>query len=659
MAAGALVPHTLPNGQTVMVPDYLVPKGAGALAMPAAPKPQEPDLRVAGPGGGPSSPGGYLFGVPGIGSTSLPTKPIKKAIGWVDPEKRGVPEGSQRAAEIAAREPPPAARSQKQGTSGGVDTSTLLRGPAAKEEQAPQGDSDDAMDPMVRKVFNESLRGGGGGGPRRSPGLEIASMQQSREPGKELLPEYKWAHGLEARPDLGQEIDPDAEQPTWGTADPVMRDRKTGIERGAEASGVAARSEFERQVQEQREMGVAQREQLLAQSQLIDEQLDMVAQRRNRIAQLQEVADKRMREAESMEPRTKSEVWESKSGVAQAMAFLSVALGGYTAGLGRNGGKNAGWDMLNNFLDAEVEGERHKAESRKKLGLEARNDVERAMAMYGDLDMAALESKNRKLANVMAMTQQMMAAKGLDATAKMRGEQVYAAAQEQFLANQQQLFDQIAGKVTREEINYKPGVATGGGGGAPGTLEALEKAARAKKAINTIAETGQKNPERPVIEGTIESISGALDTVRAARGVKRGLGALDVTNNDIDDPRSGAYDYVTKNIPGTETRRVGQDLDLDTEQLARGAQQFLGKSDNDAALAERAAKGLGGSGRERFQSAQRLEEKAINRIKLSVSGMTPDQRNAWFKALPPDQREIVNEALGSDTRRGKTEAPIE
>jgi hypothetical protein len=513
------------------------------------------------------------------------------------------------------------------------------------------------MDPMVRKVFNESLQRRGGG--TRPAGEVMASRQIVREPGKELLPEYKWAHGLEARPDFGQEIDPNAEQPTWGTADPIMRDRKTGIERGAEASGVAARSEFQRQEVERQELGLAQREQLLAQSRLIDEQLYTVAQKRNRIAQLQEVADKRMREAESTEPRTKSEVWESKSGFAQAMAFLSVALGGLTAGLGRNGGKNPGWDMLNNFLDAEVEGERYKAESRKKLGMEAKNDVERAMVAYGDLDMAVLESKNRKLANVMAMTQQMLASKGMDATAKMRGEQVYAAAQEQFLANQQQLFDQIAGKITKEEINFKPGVS-GGGGSAPTTLEALEKAARAKKAIGTIA--GESTGFTRSVEGDkLDDVNGAMEALDAAEAVERDVRALGAESSDFDDPLSGPLDRIAGVVgTGGSGRRSRQSLDSNTKRLARGIQQSLGKSDNDARLADEMAVG-DGSGLSRLRAAETARKQALGRIQTAAAGMTPQQREAFLQGLTPERRSQVQDALRATAkvRRSDTEAPLE
>ncbi len=58
MAGSGLVPHVLPSGQTIMVPEYLAPKGPGELAMPSVPAPVAgPDMRVAGPGGGMSDMG--------------------------------------------------------------------------------------------------------------------------------------------------------------------------------------------------------------------------------------------------------------------------------------------------------------------------------------------------------------------------------------------------------------------------------------------------------------------------------------------------------------------------------------------------------------------------------------------------------------------------
>lgn len=654
MAAGALVPHTLPDGRTIMVPEHLAPKGP-ALALPSVPAPSAgPDMRVAGPGGGLASvdTGGDID--PGVMEDMRQQAQVKALRDQLAPKT----------APPTNEHPRPASKLDelaKLGAKGGgdaVDPSTLaIRQPP---QQAPQGEAEGEYDPMVRKVFNEALSRGGGGGPRRQVGTEVGSIRIEREPGKELLPEYKWMHGLEARPDLGEEVDPDAVQPTWGGADPVMRPRKTALERGAEASGEAARSEFQRQVTEQQQLGLAQREQLAAQSQLIDEQLNTIAQRRERIAKLQEAADKRMQEAESFEPRSREQVWEQKGGIAQVMGVLAMAIGGYTQGLGRNGGRNPGMDIINKVIDSAVEDDRAKYERRRKVGLEARGDFERALSLYGDLDMATLDARNRKLASAMAMTKQMLADRSLDATAKARGEQVYAMAQEQYLANKQQLFDQIVGKVTKEETNLKPTFAGGGGGGAT-TLKALEDAARAKKAISTIS-GGEQSPYQRSIEGDkLNDVNAAMEALDAADAVERDLKALGVAGSDFDDPLSGPLDAAAKVVgTGGTGRRRRQSLEANTSRLARGIQQSLGKSDNDARLADEMAVG-DGSGLSRAKAAETARRQALGRIQTATAGMTPQQREAFLQALPPERRELVRGALSANAtpKRSATEAPLE
>jgi hypothetical protein len=488
--------------------------------------------------------------------------------------------------------------------------------------------------------------------------MVTATIQEQREPGKRLLPEYEWAHGLSERPDLGEEIDPDAEQPTWGNADPIMRKRHTPLERGSQMAGEAAKVEYERQLVEQHAVNAEAKKQLVAQSALLDDELKTIAERRSRIAAMQETADKRMQEAQSFEPRTKAEVWEGKSGLSRVMGALAMALGGYAQGLGRNGGRNPGWDMVNKIMDDEVEGERDRAERRRNVGLEAKSDLEKANALYGDLEMATLESKTRKLANVMAITQNMMADRSLDAMAKQRGAEVYAAAQEQYLANKQQLFDQIAGKVVKQDITYKPGAPVGGGG-QPSTLEGLERMARGKKAIETISGQQQSPYQRSIEGDKLNDVNAAMEALDAADAVTRDVRALGADNSDIDDPLSGPLDAMASVVgTGGDGRRKRQSLNANTARLARGIQQSLGKSDNDARLADQMAVG-DGSGLSRLKAAETAKRQALSRIQTATAGMTPQQRQAFLDGLPPERRAMVSEALSTvpATRRANSEAP--
>jgi hypothetical protein len=304
----------------------------------------------------------------------------------------------------------------------------------------------------------------------------VAEIKQERVPGQNLLPEQAWAMGLAPRPDFPDEIDPTAQQPTWGTEEPIRRKYLTPIERGAEQEGTAARQEYERQVRDAKVLGLAQKDALVQQSNAIDEQLTNIAARRKRIAELHDIADRRMMEAESMEPRTRGEIWEQKGNLARGTAILAAVLSGAAAGLQGRGGAPA-WDAIERAIDDDVNADRYKAERRMKLGMEARNDFERAVALYGDQDIAALEAKQRKSANILAQTQNMLADRSLDETARIRGEQVYAAGKAAFMQRAQQLQDMLTGKATKEEVTLQPygkviqsatPKPTGGGGAAPG-----------------------------------------------------------------------------------------------------------------------------------------------------------------------------------------------
>lgn len=493
MAGGQLVPHTLPDGRTIMVPGYLAPQ---ALALPNVAPPQAPDQRLAFNGqGGPMAQWG----------NDIPTLPEPT------PEEAQAKQAAELRSKLMAGQPQPPASNEhtkkqptradeiasigsKRTPAGGVDPSTLAT-PRPKPSQGGGADSNGGMDPLVRQVFNEGPRGGGG--PRRPGQMEVGTIKEEREPGKELLPEQLWAAGLVERPRELYEIDPDAQQSTWGTEDtgPLkLRPKLTPIEQGARAYAQSGVREYEREQQLAHEQNVAAKEALVQQSNLMDQQLGTIADRRNRIAKLQEVADKRNQEAESIEPRTREQIWEDKGAFAQIMGALSIALGGYTQGLGRNGGHNPGLEMINKFLDSAVEDERFKHERRQKIGINAKSDLDKAMATYGDLDLATIDTKNRKVANVMALTQNMLADRGLDLGAKERGQQLLGQLQAQYLEGIRQQQDMLTGHVIKQEVNYKQGAPTGGGGGLD-TLARLERAARAKKAEDVI--TGAADRPKP------------------------------------------------------------------------------------------------------------------------------------------------------------------
>lgn len=487
MAGGQLVPHVLPNGQTIMVPGYLAPQQA--LALPnVVPPSAGPDRRVAG---------GVMQGW----GDEIPTLPepteqerIASMRAKLMPPQPAAPTSNEHATTAPKNREEELSRigSGKPSKPAGVDPSSVVIG-KPKSEQAEQSEGGGGLNPLVQAAMTYSP---GGGGPRRSPGLEVGSIKEERQPGVELLPEQKWRMGLEARPKELYEIDPTVPQSTIGTADPVMREKLTGIEKGAAAAAETERKAYELQVDQDHKQSVAEREMLAEQSNLIDEQLGAIAERRTKIAKLQETAEQRAQEAASMQPRTREQVWGSKGNVARGLAILSAVLGGLA-------GNNNGWNMIDKSINEAVDDDRYEAERRAKLGLAAKNDYEHALTLYGDPQMAALDAKNRKLANMAAMAKSQAADPGLDPMAKERAVSVYNTAYNNRLEGVRKLAEGIEGKVLTQEVNYKQAPATGGGGGGNDPLARLKRGAEATKYLNTINGEDEKPKANPTEQAAL------------------------------------------------------------------------------------------------------------------------------------------------------------
>ncbi len=115
----------------------------------------------------------------------------------------------------------------------------------------------------------------------------------------------------------------------------------------------------------------------------------------------------------------------------------------------------------------------------------AQGEFERALTLYGDQDAAMLDSRMRKLSNVQAMISEQAQMKGLDQTSQMRLAQMGQAAENAYLETAQQLYDRIAGTITKQEVTLKPQgevmkAARGGAGGGTGTGGASTRGAGAK-----------------------------------------------------------------------------------------------------------------------------------------------------------------------------------
>lgn len=469
MAGGALVPFEVSPGRTVMVPDYLVPQAPGApLQLPEAGAPPPPDPnRIAANDANPflaqASPD--YRAVLDAGRAPPPAAPLTMTVAppSEDAEQRRKRQDAERAVEAA-----------KEAAAKKANPKNLKPVPKADPRRESNVIAQTAED-----LYKKPAGGGGAPPPVDPQNLHpvVAEIKQERMPGQRLLPEQAWRYGFAERPNFPDEIDPNAEQPTWGTEEPVRRPYLTPLERGAKQAAEGAKAEFERSEEARKEMAVAQRAALAEEAAVIDSNLVTIAERRKRIASLQSLADERMESAKSMEPRTRAEIWGSQGNVGRGVAILAAVLGGAAQGL--RGGPNSAWDMIDNWVNETVEDDRYQYERAMQLGQSAKRDWAEAVQLYGDVEMAALESKNRKLANVMASAQMMMNDRQLDATAKERGAAIMAMAEEAYLANKQQLMNSIVGTVTKEEATLKPygqvlqsatpkPTGGGGGGAAPG-----------------------------------------------------------------------------------------------------------------------------------------------------------------------------------------------
>jgi hypothetical protein len=406
----------------------------------------------------------------------------------------------------------------------------------------------------------------------------------------------------------------------------------------------------ELQVDQAHKQSIAERQILAQQSELMDQQLATISQRRERVAKLQETAEQRAQEASSMEPRTREQVWGSKGEVARGMAILSAVLGGLA-------GNNDGWKMIDKSINEAVDDDRAKWERRQKLGMSAKGELDHAMAVYGDLELATLDTKNRKLMSAMAMTKSMAADPGLDPMAKQRAQAVGAQMYDKYLENARVLAEGIQGRAVSQEVNYKQAPATGGGGGGNDPLKMLQRGAQATDYVNKIEGKGANAPTRSIEGDKLNDVNAAMESLDAADAVERDVKALGFDSSDIDDPLSGPLDKAAGVLgTGGDGRRRRQSLDANTKRLARGIQQSLGKSDNDARLADEMAIG-DGSGVSRARAAQTARKQALGRIQTATAGMTPQQREAFLEALPAERREQVRSAMSevASPRRGASE----
>jgi len=486
----------------------------------------------------------------------------------------------------------------------GVDPASLARGGSAAPQQtgAPADDEAAIRDQLMR----EAMQPRGGGGPR---GLGVTGETQKyttfQNPG-------------------GDPTKVAAAQEALGASDKYGEELAKSLTLRQEQAYQAQQGEY-----------AARAGQMAAQQQRFEQQQAM-------LQDYQAKRDAAMQEAAQLKTPQMEDYWESRGTMANIATALSITLGGALQGL--RGGSNTGLEMSNQAIDRWIAGQREQYQRAREKGNDIDNQYAKMVQRFGSENLAADHLREQAWTVRDGMLKSYAEKIGTPSALENYNQAM--------LQTEAQRAALQAQNSQGAQVDIEQKLSMQGGGGAPRKTfrQALAETAAGLKDYREIANGGQKEPGRAIDSEKTNSLAAALETVQAADEIKGHVTALGYGESDTDDPRSGPLDAITKNIPGTDTRKRGQDLDQATFSLARGAQQFLGKSDNDANLAEKQARGLGGSGRERIQAAERLKQKAISKAKIELSAMTPDQRAAFLQALAPDQRAMVQTIFGTDNR---------
>jgi hypothetical protein len=129
------------------------------------------------------------------------------------------------------------------------------------------------------------------------------------------------------------------------------------------------------------------------------------------------------------------------------------------------------------------------------------------------------------------------------------------------------------------------------------------------------------------------NINAAGEAIQAAMNIRSELEGRKVQGDAYDDPTRGLLDKVGNS-------QSNENINQNTTVLAKGVQSAFGKSDRDAADAEKMAAG-GGSGRDRYQAAERIEKRLVGSIRTELTTLPPVQQKQLLDTLPADVRARV------------------
>lgn len=582
-ASGAFVPLPLSEEEMQQAGAQLAPPPGVAAVAP----PQGPDMRVAGPGGGAGDLGGadpamaqFIADQNQAGQVAAmrqqlapqapPTNTHPTQDRFQQLEQLGQPRPGRQVA--------------------GVDPATLARGggrgAGAPQQEQPGGGGID--DPLVQQAMAEAMRGGGGGGGPRKLGVSGETHK------------YK---GFQAPmdPRLAQQAG-EAQLASEGYNEQLAMSLQQRQQQAYEAT----QAEF-----------ASRSGQLAAVQQRYEQQQAM----------LQDYTSKRdalIEEARQMKAPDQRTYWQEAGVMGKLTAGLSMVFGGALAGL--RGGQNMGLEATRMAVDDWMRVRKDEYDRAQDSAQAADTKLGKMVQQFGSENLA-LEHMRLQAWEVRDSMLRSYAEKIGTPDAL----EIYNQAMLQSEAEKAAVAAR-ASQGAEVEIEQKLAMQGGGGGARPGVLNMLRAGAEATKLRNTIeGKTDAPAFTREVQNEKVDGITGALEAIEAADEVQHTLRQLDKADDDFDNPLSGPLDFAAR-LPGTDARRQRQALEQQTALLARGLQQSLGKSDNDARLADEMAEG-GGSGRQRFTAAQTGKQRAQGKLQNIVASLTPAQQETLLRSL--------------------------
>lgn len=284
------------------------------------------------------------------------------------------------------------------------------------------------------------------------------------------------------------------------------------------------------------------------------------------------------------------------------MAGISIIAGGVLQGL-KGLDKNPGLEAINQAVERNIAMQKERI-ARKRQGVaDKETELERLMKIYGNPEIAERELRERQLGLAEAWAKRTMMDAPEDVQANL---QTYFADRGQQRAKERMAIDQAA----QDDVTIQ--MRSGGGGGG----------AAAKKSGPALG------TERT------EKIASFANAIVAARNIEKNINESGSGGDTWDNPTEGWYDRAS-NVFSSERKERTNRLNADTEALARGLQASLGKSDNDARLAEEQAVGTG-SGKDRVRAAAAARTKMVTNIRAELATVSDDQKQEILQNLPPE-----------------------